>query len=137
LSILKYMARYLARKEYCRKAIDEHADLGAFKEKFTPAIVIGLILIALSYAIGLPTVVAFGTIAASMNKPLIGIIGGALIYAISTIMFIMGIKMAGTKYFIALNRWLTRIIMEKILGDEAKAPDAFPPERSGNEQSKG
>ena len=134
--MLKKMARYFARKDFCRKAIDEHADLSAFKEKFTMSIVIGIILVALSYAIGLPTVVAFGAIAASMNKPLIGIIGGALIYGISTLMFFMGIKMAGTKYFIALNRWLARIILEKILGDEAKASYSLPPEKPGSEQAK-
>ncbi len=136
MRILKKAARYFARKDFCRKAIDERADLSAFKEKLTLSIVIGIILIALSYAIGLPTVVAFGAIAASMNKPLIGIIGGALIYGISTLMFIIGIKMAGTKYFIALNRWLARVILEKILGDEASTPYPLPPEESGSEQAK-
>jgi len=129
LRILKKMANYFARKSFCRKAIDEHADLSAFKEKLTMSMVIGIILIALSYAIGLPTVVAFGVIAASMNKPLIGIIGGALIYGISTLLFIIGIKMAGKKYFVALNRWFARIILEKILGDEAKAPYPLPPKK--------
>jgi ABC-type spermidine/putrescine transport system permease subunit II len=136
LRIFKKIAHYFARKSFCRKAIDEHADLSAFKEKITMSIVIGIILIALSYAIGLPTVVAFGAIAASMNKPLIGIIGGALIYGISTLMFFIGIKMAGTKYFVALSRWLTRIILEKILGDEANAPYPLPLEESGSEQTK-
>jgi hypothetical protein len=128
LNILNRIAHYFARKSFCRTAIDEHADLGAFKEKLSRSIVIGLILIALSYAIGLPTVVAFGAIAASMNKPLLGVIGGALIYGISTLMFFVGIKMAGTKYFLALTRWLTRIILEKILGPEAKAQYPLPPE---------
>ena len=136
MHILKKPAHYFARKRFCRTAIDEHADLSVFKEKLTMSIVIGIVLIALSYAIGLPTVVAFGTIAASMNKPLIGIIGGALIYGISTLMFFMGIKMAGTKYFVALNRWLARIILEKILGDEAKSAYPLPLGKSGSEQSK-
>ena len=136
MNILKKLARYFARKSFCRKAIDEHADLSAFKEKLTMSIVIGIVLIALSYAIGLPTVVAFGTIAASMNKPLIGIIGGALIYGISTLMFIAGIKMAGTKYFVAISRWGVRVILEKILGDEAKIIASMPlkkPEDSNTE----
>lgn len=136
MDILKKIARYFVRKNFCRAAIDEHADLSAFKEKLTPSIVTGIILIAVSYALGLPTVVAFGAIAASMNKPLIGIIGGALIYGISTLMFIIGIKLAGTKYFVALTRWLTRIILEKILGPEAKALPVLPKEGSGSGQPK-
>lgn len=134
--ILKKMAHYFARKSFCRKAMDEHADLSVFKERITLPIIIGIILTALSYTIGLPTVVAFGTIAASMKKPLVGIIGGLLLYGISTLMFIIGIKIAGIKYFTALNRWLTRIILEKILGDEAKAPYSLPPEGPGSEQPK-
>jgi hypothetical protein len=136
LIILKRMAHYFARKSYCRKAIDEHADLSAFKEGINLPTVTGLILIALSYTIGLPTVVAFGAFAASMNKPLIGIIGGALIYGISTLMFLIGIKMAGTKYFVALNRWLIRITLEKILGSEAKAQYSLPSQGSGSEEKK-
>lgn len=136
MSILRRMARYFARKSFCRQAIDEHADLRVFKERLTFSIVIGMVLIATSYAIGLPTVAAFAAIAASMKKPLVGIIGGALIYGISTLMFIIGIKMAGKKYFVALNRWLARIILEKILGAEAKAPYSLPPEGSGSEHPK-
>ncbi|MGV8058154.1 MAG: hypothetical protein AB2L12_09050 [Smithellaceae bacterium] len=134
--MLKTMARYFVRKNFCRTAIDEHADLSDFKEKLTPSIITGIILVAFSYAIGLPTVVAFGAIATSMKQPLIGVIGGALIYGISTIMFIIGIKMAGKKYFIALSRWLVRIILEKILGPEAKSRYPLSPEGSGNEQPK-
>jgi len=129
LSIFKKVARYFARKEFCKAAIYGHADLSAFKEKLSISIVTGLILTGISYLIGLPTVIAFGAIAASMNKPLVGIIGGALIYGISTLMFIIGIKMAGTKYFIALSRWLVRVILEKILGDEAKIIAFLPVEK--------
>jgi hypothetical protein len=136
LSILKKKAHYFARKSFCRKAIDEHADLKAFKEKLTMPIVTGFILIAFSYVIGLPAVVAFGVIAVKLDKPLIGIIGGSLIYGISTLIFIIGIKLAGKKYFVVLSRWLARIILEKILGDEAKAPYPLPPKGSGDGQTK-
>jgi ABC-type spermidine/putrescine transport system permease subunit II len=137
LSILKKIAHYFARKSFCRKAIDEHADLSAFKEKLTRSMVVGLVLIVLSYAIGMPAVLAFSVLAASMGKPLIGIIGGALIYGISTLLFIVGIKMAGMKFFVAINRWLTRIILEKILGDEARTSCLLPSEGPENEKQKG
>jgi ABC-type spermidine/putrescine transport system permease subunit II len=137
LKILKKTAHYFARKEFCRTAIDEHADLAAFKEKPSSSIIVGIILVSFSYVIGLPAVVALGVIAIKLDKPLIGIIGGPLIYGISTLIFIIGIKLAGKKYFIVLSRWLVRIILEKILGDEVKTIYPSPPERSGNEQMKG
>lgn len=136
MSILKKAAHYFARKSYCRKAIEEHADLSAFRERPNLQRVSGLILIAFSYVIGLPAVVALGVIAVKLDEPLIGIIGGPLIYGLSTLIFIIGIKLAGKKYLVALSRWLARIILEKILGDEVKAPCTLSPDGSGSEQPK-
>lgn len=132
--MFKKIAHYYARKEYCRKAIDEHADLSAFKEKLSRPIYAGLFLIALSYTMGLPTVIAFSAIAASMNQPVIGVVGGALMYGISHLMFFIGVTMAGKKYVMAMNRWITRIILEKILGSEIKTFCTLPQEESINEQ---
>lgn len=130
MNILKKAARYFARKKFCRKAIDEHADLSIFKEKLTPHVITGLILIAFSYVIGLPAVIALSIIAVWLHKPLVGIIGGPLIYAISTIIFIIGLKLAGKKYFFVLISWITRIILEKILGDEARPSSLSSPQGS-------
>ena len=118
MNIIKKTALYVARKNYCRTAIEERADLSAIREKPTLSMMVGLGLIAFSYLIGMPTVIALGVLAASMGKPLMGIIGGALIYTISTIMFIIGIKMAGKKYFHVFCRWMVRIVLEKILGKD-------------------
>jgi len=120
LNIIKKTALYVARKNYCRTAIEERADLSAIREKPTLSMMVGLGLIAFSYLIGMPTVIALGVLAASMGKPLMGIIGGALIYTISTIMFIIGIKMAGKKYFHVFCRWMVRIVLEKILGKDVR-----------------
>jgi len=118
LNIIKKTALYLARTKYCKTAIEDRADLAASREKPTVPMIIGLILIGFSYTIGMPTVVALGVFAASVGKPLLGIVGGAVIYAISTIIFIIGIKMAGKKYFHLFSRWVIRVVLEKILGDD-------------------
>ena len=136
MSILKKTAHYFARKSFCRNAIDEHADLSVFEEKLTLPIISGMVLIAFSYVIGLPAVVVLGVIAVKLDEPLIGIIGGPLIYGISTLIFIIGVKLTGKKYIVALGRWLARIVLEKILGDEAKAPSPFPLEESASKQPK-
>lgn len=121
MNIIKKTALYLARKKYCKAAIDDHADLTAIQDKPTPSVITGLILIAFSYVIGLPAVVALGVLAVSMGKPMVGIIGGAVIYAISTILFILGIKMAGKKYVQMFFRWVVRVVLEKILGNDVRA----------------
>jgi len=121
LNIIKKTALYLARKKYCKTAIEDRADLTAIREKPTPSMIVGLILIAFSYVIGLPAVVALGVIAVWMKDKRIVLIGGPLIYAISTILFIIGIKMAGKKYFQVFSRWVVRVVLEKILGNDIRA----------------
>jgi len=120
LNILKKTALHFARKKYCRAAILECADLLAIKKKPEPHVIIGLSLIAFSYVIGLPAVIAMGVIAVWTKEPKIGIIGGPVIYLISTIIFIIGIKMAGKKYFHLFSRWVIRIVLEKILGEDVR-----------------
>jgi hypothetical protein len=120
LNILKRTALYLARTKYCKTAIEDHADLAAIREKPTPSMIAGIIMIGFSYIIGLPAVIAMSVIAVWVKKPLVAVIGGPLIYAISTIIFIIGIKLTGKTYFHIFCRWLVRIILEKILGDDIR-----------------
>lgn len=121
MNIIKKSALYLARKKYCQTAIEDRADLTAIREKPTPSMIVGLILIAFSYVIGLPAVIALGVIAVWLKDKRIVLIGGPLIYAISTILFIIGIKMAGKKYFQVFSRWVVRVVLEKILGNDIRA----------------
>lgn len=120
MNIIKKTALFIAKKKFCREAIKEKANLAAIAQKPSKTIIAGIALIAFSYVIGMPAVVTIGLIAAWMKKPLIAIVGGPLIYAISTIIFIVGIKMAGKKYFVDLLRWTIRVILEKLLGDDVR-----------------
>ena len=119
--MIKKTAHYFAKKKYCRAAIENRADLRVFQEKPTLSMAMGMVMIAFSYVIGLPAVLFLATLAVWLKKPLIGIIGGPLIYGISTLIFIIGIKLAGLKHVKALFLWMIRIILEKILGEEAKS----------------
>lgn len=110
----------MTRKKYCKNFIEDQADLKAIREKPTPSMIAGLIMIGFSYIIGLPAVVAMGIIAVWAKKPLVAVIGGPLIYAISTIIFIIGIRMAGRTYVHVFCRWMVRVVLEKILGDDVR-----------------
>lgn len=128
MSIIKKTARYFARKAFCRDAIHDHADLSIFKEELTASVITGLVLIAVSYPIGLPAVFIVGGIAAWMEKPRVGIIGIPLTYGISWLLLMLGLYLAGPKYGKAFSRWAVRFILEKILGDEAKTIGFVPVE---------
>jgi hypothetical protein len=136
VSIIKKAALYFARKEFCKTAINEHADLSVFKAKHTAAVSIGLFLIVLSYLVVIPGFFIVGLIAAWLKKPMVGVIGIPLAYGISWLLFMLGLYLTGPRYAKALGRWVARVILEKILGDEVNTIRSLPQESSGNDTIK-
>lgn len=110
----------LANTEYVRSAIEDRADLSAFKEKPSLKVLIGIFLIAFSYLIGWPAVSLLGTLAVLLGKPLIVVVGGPVTYGLSHLVFLFGMYLAGAEYSKIFFRWATRIAMEKLL--EKKQP---------------
>ena len=136
MSIIKKAALYFARKEFCKTAINEHADLSIFKEKLTASVIAGLILITISYLIGIPAVFIVGGIAAWLKNPTFGVIGIPLIYGFSWLLLMIGFYLAGPKYGKAFGRWAVRVILEKILGGEVKKIRSLPQEDSEKDITK-
>ena len=77
-------------------------------------------LVAFSNLIGLPAVIVVGIVAAWLHNALLAAVGIPLIYGLSWLIFILGMYLAGPKYGKAIGRWMARVILEKILGNEAK-----------------
>jgi uncharacterized membrane protein AbrB (regulator of aidB expression) len=104
----------LAETDYVRNAIEEQADLSAFKQHPTPRIILGTAAIAFSYVIGWPAVSLLGTLAVYFKKPLLVVIGGPLTYGLSHLVFLLGMYLAGARYTKIFMRWATRMAMEKL-----------------------
>jgi len=136
LNIIKKTALYFAQKEFCRAAVNDRADLSVFKEKLSATVIIGLILITISYLLGIPAVFIVGGIAAWLKNPTFGVIGIPLIYGFSWLLLMLGLYLAGPKYGKAFSRWTVRVILEKILGDEAKTIRPLPQEGSEKDTTK-
>jgi uncharacterized membrane protein YbhN (UPF0104 family) len=136
LNIIKKTALYFAQKEFCRAAINEHADLSVFKEKLSATVIAGLVLITISYFIGMPAVFLIGGIAAWLKNPTFGIVGVPLIYGLSWLLLMLGLYLAGPKYGKAFSRWTVRVVLEKILGDETKRIKPMPQEVSESDTKK-
>ena len=120
MNIVKKAALHFARKKFCKTAIEEQASLRGLREKPTLRMIVGMGLILFSYVIGLPAVIALGIIAIWMKEPLLGVIGAPVTYAVSTVIFIIGIHLAGRKLFVVFSRWAARVILEKILGKDVR-----------------
>ena len=104
---------------YVRSAIEDKADLSAFKKKPSARVVIGISTIAFSYVIGWPAVAALGLLSIYLEKPLIVAIGGPITYGLSHLVFILGMALAGADYTRIFLRWATRVTVEKFIKKES------------------
>ena len=106
----------LARIGFVRRAIEDRADLSAFKEPPNWKIFLGMFLIALSFAICWPVISALGGLAVYYKKPLILAVGGPIVYILSHVCYNVGMFLCGAKYSLIVFRWMTRVGVEKLLG---------------------
>jgi len=113
VGLLNTIAGWSARTEFARKAIEERADLGPFRESPSPRVIFGVFLMGFSYVIGWPAVAFFGVLSIWLREPLIVIIGGPVTYGISHLVFLAGLYCAGARYSYVFFRWATRRFVEK------------------------
>jgi len=99
--------------DYVRSAMEDKADLSAFKEKPSILVILGVSAIAFSYIIGWPAVGVLGMLSIYLEKPLIVAIGGPLTYGLSHLVFLLGMYLAGFNYSKIFLRWATRVAAEK------------------------
>lgn len=109
-SILK-----IAETGFVRAAIEERADLSAFREKPTLTVLAGVFAIAFSYVIGWPAVAALGILSVKFNNPWLVVVGGPVTYGLSHLVFLLGMYLSGATYSMVFLRWLTRVSMEKLV----------------------
>ncbi len=118
--MIRQSIQKIAATGFVRSAIEEQADLSAFKEKPGPRIIIGLLAIMVSYIIGWPAVAALGILAIKLHEPWIVIVGGPMTYGLSHLVFLLGMYLCGAVYSLIFLRWLTRISIEKLLDWSSK-----------------
>ena len=114
--IKEKIGKYLAGKIFIRKIMEEPADLSEFKERPTPRLIGGLILMALSFMIGWPVIFALSVLAVWLHEPLIFVIGGPLAYALSCGVFLVGAWMARAPHYMnTLTRYALQRLIQKII----------------------
>ncbi len=109
---------------YIRRAIDDKADLSAFKERPDWRIFLGMFLIALSFVMCWPVITVLGALSLRWDRPWIGVVGGTIIYFSSHLVHIAGMYLCGAKYSAIVFRWMTRKGVEKLLSRGSSEPVA-------------
>ena len=95
MPFLNKIADKVAQTGYGQKALQEEIDLGYFKQPPPPKVIIGLLLLALSYMICWPMIALEGFLSAWYKQPLIVVIGGPLTYGISWATFGLSMLLLG------------------------------------------
>ena len=116
MPFLKKIADRVARTEYGHNALKEELDLGYFKQPPPPRVIIGLLLLALSYLIGWPAVALCGILAAYFREPLILVIGGPLTYGLSWAVFGISMLLLGMHSYKGADlilKYMVRIFIQK------------------------
>jgi hypothetical protein len=115
VTIIKKIANGIAQTKFGSKAINERADLSAFKQKPTAQNLLGIFLTCCSYIIGWPAIGLFAGLSLYWHEPLIIVIGGPLLFGLAHLVFLAGMYLAGGKYIMVFLRWATRITLEKLM----------------------
>lgn len=114
--IRRKIANYFSGKPYIQKIMDTPADLSEFKERPTPRLIAGLILMVLSFMMGWPAIAVLSFLAAWWQKPLIFVIGGPLAYVLSCVVFFSGAWMARAPHYLnTLTRYALQSFIKKII----------------------
>jgi len=114
--IRKKISQYLAGKKFIQKILENPADLSEFRERMTPRLIIGLILMVLSFIIGWPAVAALSVLAIWFKEPLIAVIGCPTTYALSYVVFIIGAWLSRTPHYMGiLARYTIQSFLRKLI----------------------
>ena len=112
---MRCLAHRLAATAYVRRAIEERADLSAFRQRPSLRVVAGVGAILFSYVIGWPLIAVLGVAAVHLNQPLVVAVGGPVAYGLSHLVFLLGMYLAGAEYSMIFLRWATRVAVVKLL----------------------
>lgn len=118
-----FLLKKIAKTKFVQTAVEEKADLSAFRERPTMRIILGISAIGISYIIGWPAVAFLGTVSIYFKKPLIVAIGGPVTYGLSHLVFLLGMYLAGAKYTRIFLRWAARMLVEKFLKNHAEVQE--------------
>lgn len=112
------IARSLAGTKIIRKVLENPADLSEFSRHPSSRVVIGLIVIGLSYVMGWPAVAACALLAAYFEDAWIAAIG-PVFYGLSYLVFLLGAWMARAPHYLSvLVRYAVWAIFRKALRSE-------------------
>lgn len=113
MELLRSCARKLARTKFGQKSLTEPNGLPCLKQQPTIRVYIGLLLLVISYLIGLPAIAFLSYVSVKLSKPMIIAVGGPVVFFMVHIIFGLGVYLAGKNYAIEVLYWATKRFLQK------------------------
>ncbi len=113
MALLRYFARWLAQTKFGQKSLTNPDGLSILKQQPGTRVYVGLVLLAMSYLIGMPTLVFLSYLSVKLNKPMIIAVGGPVVFLMVHIMFGAGVYLAGQNYAVEVLHWVTKRFLHK------------------------
>jgi len=113
VALLRSFARGLAQTKFGQKSLTKPDGLSILKQQPGTRVYVGLVLMAMSYLIGLPALTFLSYLSVKLSKPMTIAVGGPVVFLFVHIMFGVGVYLAGQNYAVALLQWATKRFLQK------------------------
>ena len=113
MSLLRYFARRLAQTKFGQKSLTKPDGLAILKQQPCRRVYVGLVLMAMSYLIGLSALAFLSYLSVKLSKPITIAVGGPVAFLLVHIMFGVGLYLAGQDYASEVLQWATKRFLQK------------------------
>ena len=113
MPLLRSIARRLAQTKFGQKSLTKPDGLSILKQQPGTRVYVGLVLMVISFLIGLPALAFLSYLSVKLSKPMTIAVGGPVVILLVHIMFGVGVYLAGQNYAVKLLQWATKRFLQK------------------------
>jgi hypothetical protein len=113
MSLLRSLARRVAKTKFGQKSLSNPDGLSILKQQPGKRVYVGLVLMAMSFLLGLPALAFLSYLSVKLSKPMTIAVGGPAVIILVHIVFGVGVYLAGQNYGSKVLQWATKRFLQK------------------------
>ena len=113
MTLLRSVARRIARTRFGQKSLKSSDGLLILKQQPGKRVYIGLVLIAMSFLLGIPALAFLSYLSVKLSQPMTIAVGGPAVVILVHIVFGVGVYLAGQNYASKAMQWAVKRFLQK------------------------
>ncbi len=113
MSLLRSLARRMAQTKCGQKSLSNPDGLSILKQQPGKRVYVGLVLMAMSFLLGLPALAFLSYLSVRLRNPMTIAVGGPAVIIMVHIVFGVGVYLAGQNYASQVLQWATKRFLQK------------------------